>query len=122
METENTEPSSTLTATLVTHDFEVHAPPHLPKGAIIVGEITHFRETPNFTSVAVLLAPEHDVLPGQFLCSSHGSRAATLTTLQVNDCTEVNPNELPELSVARARLGLGKSYAGEGTSTRIYRL
>src|SRR5437763_4558423 len=108
---------SNETASVVTHDFE-HAGPKglLPKGAIIVGEIGHFRETPSFTSVAVILSPEHDVLPGQFLCSSHGQRAETLTVIQVNDCIEVNPNELPELSVARARLGLGKSYAEEGVS------
>src|SRR6266511_726459 len=110
---------------LVTHDFESDNDSRsgLPEAAVVVGEIAYFRETPNFTSVAVLLAAEHDVLPGQFLCSWHGKRAPqTFTVIQVNDCTEVNPNEQPELSVARSRLGLGRSYAGEGVSTRIYRL
>jgi len=119
----NNNPNESLSPTLITHDFESVIPLSLPGGAVVIGEIAHFHETPNFTSIAVLLAPEHEVLPGQFLCSSHAQRAREiLTVLQVNDCTEVNPNELPELSVARSRLGLGKSYAGEGVSTRIYRL
>lgn len=111
------------TPQLVTHDFESSSGPALPSGAVVMGEIAHHRETPNFTAVSVLLEAEHDVLPGQFLCAWHGRRRAdTFTVIQVNDCTEVNPNELPELSVARSRLGLGKNYAGEGVSTRIYRL
>jgi DNA helicase HerA-like ATPase len=108
---------------LVTHDFESAGIESIPAGVTIIGEIAHHGDTPNFTSVAVLLAPEHEVLPGQFVCASHLKRSSQiLTVLQVNDCTEVNPNELPELSVARSRLGLGKNYAGEGLSTRIYRL
>src|SRR5580698_8145473 len=108
---------------LVTNDFESSNGPALPSGEVLIGEIAHHHETPNFTSVSVLMAAEHNVLPGQFLCSWHGRRSAeTFTVVQVNDCTEVNPNELPELTVARSRLGLGKNYAGEGVSTRIYRL
>jgi Helicase HerA, central domain len=115
--------SKALEPVLVMHDFEAAGQAAIPSGATIIGEIAHHRETPNFTAVAVLLEPDQDVLPGQFVCSSHLRRSAEiLTVLQVNDCTEVNPNELPELSVARSRLGLGKNYADEGLSTRIYRL
>jgi uncharacterized protein len=95
----------------------------LPKGTVILGEITCHNETPNFTAVSVLLSAEHEVLPGQFLLSWHGKRQKEIfTVLQVNDCMEVNPNEQPELSVARSRLGLERSYADEELSTRIYRV
>ncbi|MCI0703841.1 MAG: DUF87 domain-containing protein, partial [Planctomycetia bacterium] len=45
-----------------------------------------------------------------------------LTVLQVADCFEVNPNEVPNLSAARGALGLGRGYGREGVSTRIFRL
>jgi DNA helicase HerA-like ATPase len=106
-----------------THNFEAGESTLLPAGAVTIGEIAHHDGTPNFTGISVLLAAEHDVLPGQFLLAWHGKRQPTkFTVIQVNDCTEVNPNEAPELSVARSRLGLSKSYADEGVSTRIYRL
>src|SRR5882762_353968 len=112
--TENTDKHD-RSAVLVPHDFEESGVPHLPPGAVIVGEIAHHHETPNFTAVSVLLSAEHDVLPGQFLLAWHGKRKPDIfTVIQVNDCAEVNPNESPELSVARSRLGLGKNYADEG--------
>src|SRR6266568_2721691 len=124
--TENHEDSgqtAVLVSSVTTHDFGDPDPKLLPTGAVVIGEIAHHHETPNFTAISVLLAAEHDVLPGQFLLAWHGKRKADIfTVLQVNDCAEVNPNELPELSVARSRLGLGKNYADEGVSTRIYRL
>jgi DNA helicase HerA-like ATPase len=112
-----------LVPQLKTHDFGDSARNGLPPGTVLIGEIAHHHETPNFTSVSILLAADHDVLPGQFLLVWHGKRRADVATvIQVGDCTEVNPNELPELSAARSRLGLGKNYADEGVSTRIYRL
>src|SRR5438105_8530134 len=115
--------AAVLLSNVTTHDFEEDDSKALPPGAMVVGEIAHHHETPNFTAVSVLLSAEHDVLPGQFLLAWHGKREVGIfTVVQVNDCAEVNPNELPELSVARSRLGLGKNYADEGVSTRIYRL
>jgi DNA helicase HerA-like ATPase len=71
----------------------------------------------------VLLEPDHDVKPGQFLAAWHGRRNSDiLTVLQVGNCVEINPNEEPQLAAARERLGLSPGYAGEGVSTRIYRL
>src|ERR1700727_2594200 len=94
---ENDEQSS-LVPQLKPHDFEDSPGASLPKGTEIVGEIAHHHETPNFTSVSVLLAADHDVLPGQFLLAWHGKRQANVATvIQVGDCTEVNPNEMPEL-------------------------
>src|SRR5437660_12613853 len=105
--TENHEDSgatAVLVSNLKTHDFEDDHSKLLPAGGVVIGEIAHHHETPNFTAVSVLLAAEHDVLPGQFLLAWHGKRKADIfTVLQVNDCAEVNPNELPELSVARSR-------------------
>jgi DNA helicase HerA-like ATPase len=45
-----------------------------------------------------------------------------LTIVQVNNCFEVNPNEVPELAAARKALGLGRGYGKEGVSTRIFRI
>ncbi len=42
--------------------------------------------------------------------------------VQVGKAFEVNPNEIPELAAARSALGLGRGYAREGVSTRIFRL
>jgi DNA helicase HerA-like ATPase len=115
--------AAVLVPQMKTHDFEAEESNSLPTGAVVIGEIAHHGETPNFTAVSVLLGAEFDVLPGQFLLAWHGNRRSDVfTVIQVNDCVEINPNELPELSVARSRLGLGKSYAVEGVSTRIYRL
>jgi DNA helicase HerA-like ATPase len=110
---------------LVTHDFEQPEEQPLPQGAIRIGEIACYQNSPNFIAATVLLEPNQSVLPGQFLCALHARRQASrniVTIIQVADCVEINPNEVPELSTARSRLGLGKNYAGEGLSTRIYRL
>jgi DNA helicase HerA-like ATPase len=42
--------------------------------------------------------------------------------IQVGNCFEVNPNEVPDLAAAREALGLGRGYGKEGVSTRIFRL
>lgn len=97
--------------------------PPLPKGTIKIGDIAYYEGSPNFSDAAVLMQPDVVVLPGQFLCALHVRREENLVTiLQVADCIEINPNETPELSAARDRLGLGKNYGAEGVSTRIYRL
>src|SRR6476646_6960667 len=88
-----------------------------------IGKIVHWEGTPSFNEAAALLNADAEVTPGQFVGIWHGNRSeAVLTVLQVADCREVNPNEDPELAVARDRLGLGTSYAREGVSTRIFRL
>jgi DNA helicase HerA-like ATPase len=108
---------------LISSDFSADTNQTVPAGFEVVGNLVHFNGTPNFRSVAALLEPEHEVRPGQFLGVWHGRRDCEfLTIIQVADCLEVNPNELPDLSAARERLGLSKGYAIEGVSTRIYRL
>ncbi len=115
---EDNRQTAVLVSHVKTHDFEQGDSKLLPPGAVVIGEIAHHHETPNFTAVSVLLAAEHDVLPGQFLLAWHGKRKADIfTVLQVNDCSEVNPNELPELSVARSRLGLGKNYVHQNDTS-----
>lgn len=88
-----------------------------------IGRVVHWNSTPSFGALGVLLDPDADVKPGQFVASWHGRRGTPLlTVLQVGDCREVNPNEEPQLSAARERLGLGTSYSSESASTRIYRV
>lgn len=88
----------------------------------VIGRVVHWEGTPNFTEVAGLLDHGHEVKPGQFVGVWHGARnSAVLTVIQINNCREVNPNEEPQLAVARDRLGLGSNYAREGVSTRIFR-
>jgi hypothetical protein len=88
-----------------------------------IGRVVHWEGTPDFSSAAGLLNHGSDVRPGQFLGVWHGARNQPyLTIIQVTNCREVNPNEEPQLAVARDRLGLGSNYAHEGISTRIFRL
>lgn len=108
---------------LVTADFSASNEPAIPTAFRVVGRLVHWNSTPAFRKVGVLLDPHQDVHPGQFLASWHGRRnRAVLTVVQVGDCFEINPNEAPELAAARERLGLQLGYAGEGVSTRIFRL
>lgn len=95
----------------------------MPKGMESVGRVAHWNQSPSFSDVAGLLAPDTEVKPGQFLGVWHGRRGKnTLTILRVGNSFEVNPNEVPELSAAREALGLGRGYGKEGLSTRIFRL
>ncbi len=88
-----------------------------------VGKVVHWEGTPNFLEVAAVLDPTYEVKPGQFVAVWHGRRGQpVLTIVQVANCRDVNPNEDPELAVARDRLGLGTAYASEAISTRIHRL
>jgi DNA helicase HerA-like ATPase len=110
-------------AELVTHDFTQDASIPLPATLLPIGKVVHYNGTPNFSGVDVLLNPEIEVKPGQFLAVWHGRRNPNcLTVIQVSNCAEVNPNEEPTLAAARDRLGLNAGYAGEGVSTRIFRL
>jgi hypothetical protein len=88
----------------------------------VVGRAVNWEHSPSFQSVAALLEPYTEVRPGEFLGVLHGRGIKALTVLQVGSAFEVNPNEVPELSAARAALGLGRSYGKEGVSTRIFRL
>lgn len=95
----------------------------VPQGLTIIGKVVHWEGCPNFSEAAALLNFGSEVKPGQFVGVWHGARGdAAITIVQVANCREVNPNEDPELAVARDRLGLGTRYAREGVSTRIFRL
>ncbi len=108
---------------LVTADFSAVNDSQIPSAFRVVGRLVHWNGTPAFGKVGVLLDPQQEVRPGQFLAAWHGRRnRAVLTVVQVGDCFEINPNEEPELAAARERLGLNAGYAGEGVSTRIFRL
>lgn len=95
----------------------------VPLGLKVVGKVVYWKDGPNFSEAAAHLNSGSDVKPGQFVGAWHGFRGLPLiTVIQVANCREVNPNEEPELAVARDRLGLGTRYAKEGVSTRIFRL
>src|SRR5690348_14208412 len=96
---------------LVTGDFSVSSDIGVPTAFSQIGRVVHWNSTPSFGHLGVLLDPDADVKPGQFVASWHGRRGKQLlTVLQVGDCREINPNEEPQLSAARERLGLGASY------------
>src|SRR5205823_14371872 len=85
--------------------------------------VVHWNQSPSFSEVAVHLEPDCEVRPGQFLGVWHGQRGLNvLTVIQVGNCFEVNPNEVPDLAAAREALGLERGYGKEGVSTRIFRL
>ncbi len=108
---------------LIVDDATAEQEPSPPEGFREIGRVVHWKETPSFTDVAGLLEPGSEVTPGQFLAVWHGRRRLdTLTIIQVATAFEVNPNEVPDLAAAREALGLGRGYAGEGVSTRIFRL
>lgn len=108
---------------LVPYDATADTNDFLPEGMEVVGRVVHWQHSPSFSEVAVLLEPSFEAKPGAFLGVWHGRRTAGLVTvIQVGDSFEVNPNENPELSTARERLGLGRNYGREGVSTRIFRL
>jgi len=117
------EPEDPTQITLIVDDATADqgAPP--PEGFGEIGRVVHWNRTPSFTDVAGLLEPGSEVKPGQFLAVWHGRRGiSTLTIIQVASAFEVNPNEVPDLAAAREALGLGRGYADEGISTRIFRL
>lgn len=108
---------------LVSDDASAEANDLLPDGLEVVGRVVHWQHSPSFSDIAVLLEPQYEARPGAFLAVWHGRRTdGLLTVIQVGDSFEVNPNEDPELSAARERLGLGRNYGREGVSTRIFRL
>ncbi len=108
---------------IVSSDFSENAGEGIPEGLVKIGKVVCYNGTPDFSRVNVTLDPLFDVKPGQFLAVWHGRRKSFfLTVIQVSNCSEINPNEDPTLSVARERLGLNSGYAEEGVSTRIYRM
>lgn len=116
-------PQAQSTPELITHDFSAENQEAVPSSFVSIGKLVHWNGSPNFQEVSVLLNPNQEVKPGQFLGVWHGLRESNrLTVIQVKNCAEVNPNEDPTLSVARERLGLTVGYAAEGVSTRIFRL
>ena len=120
---ENRSKPDSETARLVVDDAAANTEPSIPSGFDLVGRVVNWNQSPSFTDAAVLLDPACEVKPGQFLGVWHGRRGVgVLTIIQVGNCFEVNPNEQPDLAVAREALGLGRGYAGEGVSTRIFRL
>ncbi len=95
----------------------------LPAAFKRAGQVVHWNQSPSFAEVAVHLEPDCEVRPGQFLGVWHGPRGLqTLTVIQVGNCFEINPNEVPDLAAARGALGLSRGYGKEGVSTRIFRL
>jgi hypothetical protein len=112
-----------LAGILVSDETVPRNPPTEVHGFPLVGHVVNWNQTPSFMGLAVLLDPGVDVRPGQFLGALHIRRGINaITIVQVSNCFEVNPNEMPELAAARSALGLGRAYGQEGTSTRIYRL
>jgi uncharacterized protein len=123
-DTQNPEFDSTdMAPTLVEEKENIDYGLPVPRGLKVIGKVVYWKDGPNFAEAAAHLDSGSDVKPGQFVGAWHGFRGQSLiTVIQVANCREVNPNEEPELSVARDRLGLGTRYAKEGVSTRIYRL
>ncbi|MCI0408111.1 MAG: ATP-binding protein [Acidobacteria bacterium] len=108
---------------LVVDDATTDLEPPTPSSLDLIGHVVHWNRSPSFTEIAALLEPRSEVKPGQFLGVWHGRRGRNvLTVIQVGNSFEVNPNEVPDLAAAREALGLGRGYAGEGLSTRIFRL
>ncbi len=107
---------------LVTDDATASNEINLPSLFKTLGKVVYWNQTPNFNTVNIHLEADKEVKPGQFVGVWHGKRGRnTITILRVANTFETNPNESPELAVARKALGLGQGYAGEGFSTRIYR-
>lgn len=112
-----------VAGSLVVDDVTADRTSSPPEGLTEIGKVVHWNGTPSFAEVTGLLEPGCEVRPGQFLGVWHGRRGINaLTTIQVASAFEVNPNEVPDLAAAREALGLGRGYADEGVSTRIFRL
>lgn len=108
---------------LLIEDAQEDVEPSLPVGFEKVGNVVNWNHSPSFTDVAALLEPGSEVRPGQFLGVLHTRRGHNvLTVIQVANCFETNPNEVPGLAAAREALGLNRRYGREGESTRIFRL
>ena len=89
-----------------------------------VGSVVQTDGGPSFQKLSVLLHPKQDVRPGEFLAVWHGRRGDgdLLTVVQVDDCTEVNPDETAVLAHTRRALDLGPAMALEESSTRVFRV
>ena len=89
-----------------------------------IGTVVQTDGGPSFQKLSVLLHPRQEVRPGEFLAVWHGRRGKDdiLTVLQVDDCTEVNPNETAVLAHTRRALDLGPAFSEEESSTRVFRV
>lgn len=98
--------------------------PQPPERFVTMGTVVQSDGGPSFQKLRVLLQPESEVRPGEFLAVWHGRRGHgdRLTVLQVDDCIEVNPNETAELAHTRRALDLGPAIAREDSSTRVFRV
>jgi hypothetical protein len=116
-------PDDSNTGILVSDDASPRPLPEEIGGFLVLGRVVNWNQTPSFTHIAVLVNPNAETHPGQFVGVWHERRGVNaLTIIQVGNSFEVNPNEMPELAAARSALGLGRAYGQEGVSTRIFRL
>ncbi len=111
-------------AEIVPANFNAAEPVRPPERYTEIGSVVQTEGGPSFQKLSVLLHPGHEVRPGEFLAVWHGRRGREdmLTVLQVDDCTEVNPNETPLLAHTRKALDLGPMISVEESSTRVFRV
>ncbi len=109
-------------AELVPATLNNQALPQPPEHFVTVGAVIQSDSGPSFQKVRVLMQPDSEVRPGEFLAVWHGrrNRGEMLTVVQVDDCIETNPNETAELAHTRRALDLGPAIAQEETSTRVF--
>jgi DNA helicase HerA-like ATPase len=109
---------------LISANFSQEEEPRPPERFTPVGSVVQTDGGPSFQKISVLLHPSHEVRPGEFLAVWHGRRGKDdmMTVLQVDDCTEVNPNETAVLAHTRRALDLGPAIAHEASSTRVFRV
>lgn len=90
----------------------------------ILGQVVSTEQSPSFEEVHFRLNAEKATAPGRFVAiegdASDGRKV--LVMARVNDVHEVNPHEDPLSSTLRNVLPFETEYAGEGSSTVIYRL
>lgn len=98
-------------------------PVQLPTRSVeCLGAVVNWESTPSFDGVAFLVEANKEIEPGQLVGVLHSRERDLLTVVQVRAAFERNPNEIPELAVARRRLALDAAYGTEEQSTRIFRL
>lgn len=115
---ENSESSDGTLLALV-HDG---AAPRRAHNEESLGTVVNWENTPSFDDVSVLMTAGVEIEPGQFVGVLHSRDKDIITVVQVRAAFERNPNEIPELAVARRRLSLDAAYGTEEQSTRIFRL
>ena len=78
-------------------DFNGGALLQPPERFTAIGSVVQTEGGPSFQKLGVLLHPNAEVRPGEFLAVWHGHRGKVdvLTVLQVDDCVEVNRKRSP---------------------------